>query len=54
MVIMRLIGWGCLFFGGSMIIVLQISSKNQPAAMMKVGVIMGIALVGIGLLLIKL
>ena len=54
MVMLKLVGWGCLFFGGLLIIALPFTSKNQPPGMTKAGIIMGIILIGVGLLLIKL
>ena len=54
MILRKLIGWGCLIFGGLVIIGMPISGKNQPEAMTKAGVIFGIIMIGLGLLLIKL
>jgi len=54
MILIKLIGWGCLFFGGLVIIGLPISGKNQPEDMTKAGIIFGIIMIGLGLLLIKM
>ncbi len=54
MVLGKLIGWGCLIFGGLIIIVFPGVSQHQPDPMTKAGIIFGIFLVGLGLLLIKL
>jgi len=50
----KLIGWGCVFFGGLMIFVFPFTKHNQPPAMTKAGIVFGIIFLGIGLFLIKL
>ncbi len=54
MVLLKLIGWGCLIFGGLMVISFPSNLRHQTSQMELAGVVLGIILVGVGLLLIKL
>ena len=54
MALIKLIGWGCLFFGALMIVAFPFTSKNQPPGMTKAGIVIGIGMIGLGFLLIKL
>ncbi len=54
MVWLKLAGWGCLFFGGLMIISFPFTKHNQPIQMTMAGIVLGIILIGVGLFLIKL
>ena len=54
MVMLKLVGWGCLILGVLAIIAGPYTWHTTPPAMQKAGVVVGIFLVGLGLLLIKL
>jgi len=54
MILIKLVGWGLLILGGLLVIAFPGAGQDQPEAMTKAGIIIGILMIGVGLLLIKL
>ncbi|MBL7170260.1 MAG: hypothetical protein ISS48_04530 [Candidatus Aenigmarchaeota archaeon] len=54
MVLLKLVGWGLVFFGGVVVLFGPFNPKSQPVAVESAVIIFGIILIGIGIFLIKI